>query len=575
MQGRLSTASQWQRSQPPSASTGRCEKTIATHADALQLLTTEPACIDVVIEALERRFSRTSAEATSDLSVAYFAHGDFLGAFEAAERAVRMKPQLPAALFNRALAEEALGLFDEALVSWSALSIGSDGWAQEARTHRDHLRRLLANDAMRQWNAAREKLPAILRARDEQTLVSIIARHPAATQRYFEEELLPLHWDDAVFMGTVWSRVTRDPFCADVVRAHDPHELDELRNGFLAFSAARAAQEAADFAKANAQYAIASHTLAGNPLRLLADVGKALGDPEIPASLEREIASAPYPNVRARMEATRVYLLQRRGRLIEALPVFDRAIAAYASLHDLENVAAMRGSRGTVLSEVGDNERAWHEALEAVRAATEVSQLRLRHRVLGGAAKAALALDHPVAALAYQNAARELFRTELFHTPPERLDRIRQLQVNLAVVYRARATINLALDDVNAARADLDEARRLAQRESDATSTRLLQARVAEVRGRALLREDPLRAAQAFSEALQLSTQDEFLTFRASLFAQRAGAWRQAKRLREFEEDLKSALAELDAEERLTLTNRTLGQAEREWSPYFSRFQET
>ena len=159
--------------------------------------------------------------------------------------------------------------------------------------------------------------------------------------------------------------------------------------------------------------------------------------------------------------------------------------------------------------------------------------------------------------------------------PPEALDRIRGMQVNLGAALRARARIELHLEQYDRATADLDEAIRLgSKKDIDPRVQGSMRARIEEVRGQALLHSSPTRSVAAFTEALRLAG-TEFLTFRASLLVQRAEAQRRAGRNADAEGDLKASLDALHAEEARVLEHRERGQDEDLWISYFSRFQET
>ena len=85
------------------------------------MLASQRGCSDAAIAALEN-LSRTDAAAMSDLAAAYYVRAqredrpsDLLRAFDAAEHALAASPRSPAARFNYALIEEALGLTEDAI----------------------------------------------------------------------------------------------------------------------------------------------------------------------------------------------------------------------------------------------------------------------------------------------------------------------------------------------------------------------------------------------------------------------------------------------------------------------------
>jgi CHAT domain-containing protein len=385
-----------------------------------------------------------------------------------------------------------------------------------------------------------------------------------------------------------WSRVTHDRFALDVVNAIGvTPNRNELRKGHLAFRDARLAERAIEPAKAAASYETATQALAraGSPLHFLAEIGRAIamsfepGDAPLRAAAmfdraEAAARKADWPSVLARVAASRAYVLEFQGRYVEALTQFDAAQAQYTRIGDAESVAAIRGNRSTVLGAVGQPERAWSEAWQAMRAIPRMVELQSRHRVLGETAEAALALGQPRLALLYQDAALRLIRADLGSTPPENLRRIGKLQKNLAVALRHRAAIELRLQNYGRATSDLAEAGRVGQ-DPDTDIRRLVNARVEEIRGQALLHSDVKRAIAAFTRAVNLAAVDDYPTFRGALFAQRADAWRRAGHRANAEADLRSALGQLRSEEKLVLAHRQRGSGEEIWGSYFSRSQET
>lgn len=103
--------------------------------------------LDAAIEALEMATRQRPDQAAwwNDLSVAYLARGerirsevDVARALEASDRSLRLSPESPEAMFNRALALTELGRRDAAASGWTAAERAAAGspWAAEAATHR-------------------------------------------------------------------------------------------------------------------------------------------------------------------------------------------------------------------------------------------------------------------------------------------------------------------------------------------------------------------------------------------------------------------------------------------------------
>jgi CHAT domain-containing protein len=156
------------------------------------------------------------------------------------------------------------------------------------------------------------------------------------------------------------------------------------------------------------------------------------------------------------------------------------------------------------------------------------------------------------------------------------MDAIKELQRNISIALTKRAEIELRLQQYTHADDDLKEAIRISDDDENSAVDvqRAIKATIEEVRGRALLHVNSARAIASFTNAIALTGKDTQDTLRASLFAQRAEAYRSVGRRAEAEADLQAALKELRVEERLILKNRARGEAEEAWSLYFARFQD-
>jgi hypothetical protein len=105
---------------PAPSSDPVCEE-ILDHAQAMRVLTSHQRCTDHAIDALER-FAAADRRIMSDVAAAYYLRAqredrasDLLRALDAAEAA----PEGAEALFNLAVVQEAIGLREEAVKSWS------------------------------------------------------------------------------------------------------------------------------------------------------------------------------------------------------------------------------------------------------------------------------------------------------------------------------------------------------------------------------------------------------------------------------------------------------------------------
>jgi len=579
-----------------------CEE-ILTRVDAARVLVSNPPCVDAAIIRLERLASGDAA-ALSDLAAAYYVKAQrddtpaiFLRAHDTAERAVAAAPRSPAARFNLALAQEALGLSAEAIASWNLfLRLDHSSWASEARARRDRLVHGSAANPEHQWDINRAAIPDVIRKGDRATLGRLIAPFPSTAEKYLEEQLLPA-WAatpteerlrSARFFAEELSRVTHDRFAADVMAAIDgatPEQLQLLRRGQIALSAARSADFAIAVERALPGFSESAALLArgGSPLALEAKLGWAIdlvrgkGDTEgalqMIAPVEDQAHRRGYGLLAAEALSTRGYTLLQGSRYLEALAAYDAARDAYVRVGDREDLLSVQVRRIGLLRLLGQSELAFRESFQAMHNGSHIS-LRSRHLLLGDTELTALTLGSPQSALGYQNIAIRFIQERLATVPPEQTDTITGLEYELSTALRARAGIEVRLDDYEHARRDLDEAARLSKR-PDPSARRALDARIEEVRGQALLRTNPGEAAAAFTKALPLAQGTEYRTFIAALYAQRADAEKHAGDSEASERDFRAAVGELHKEETFLLEHRGDSDSGDLWTAYFSRFQET
>ncbi|HEX6179096.1 MAG TPA: hypothetical protein VF057_12105, partial [Thermoanaerobaculia bacterium] len=226
------------------------------HGETLRLLLTEPACIDAAVRWLDEYAQETrDARAWSDLGAALYVRAqkddrasDLLRSHEAAKHAVAADPRLPAAHFNLALAQEALGFSAQARATWNRVSqLDSSKWAAEAKEHMTAIDRAAARNVALQWRLNRERLPQAVAVGDRRAVSVFIRPFPAATQKYLEEEALPA-WAaaleerrtdearrrlrEATVIAEELEKATGDPYMREVVECvatAPPHEMRSLQ----------------------------------------------------------------------------------------------------------------------------------------------------------------------------------------------------------------------------------------------------------------------------------------------------------------------------------------------------------
>jgi CHAT domain-containing protein len=570
-----------------------CDAEILDRKAAVELLLSNNACLDRSISELQK-FAVTDPAAKSDLAAAYYVRAqrydqpiDWLSSLDAANG------DSATSLFNRALAQEALGLNEDALTSWQQFVKADAGkWADEAREHIARLQGLARNDSTTRWKEAKQQLKEALRRRDAAAVASLIAPFPLSAQKYFENEAIR-NWADeptaenleaARMLATHLSVRLKNPFDLDVMRAIDQASGAEavvLRDAHRAFAGARqgtflfkTAGPAANYARAASMFARSR-----SPFELLADLGRAnalrIAKPlealALMNDLSERVQSRHYAHLLARVRSNRSNLLFYEGRGIEALGDLETALTEYRRLSDQESIDSDEVARIGIHRTIGQLDVAWRETIPTVCKAMQVVDTSRRHALFGEAAITAAELGHEQIGVAYLNMAIRLIQRGVIATVDT--TEIRNLHSQQAMALRARAGIK-AMGRLSGASEDINEAFRLSEKDDDQL-TQALQAHVEEANGETLLRVKPKEAAEAFSRALALTEGIGYPTLRTRLFARRADARRRLKQVEDAKSDLRSALDELRIEEATVLANRPKGVVPEVWSAYFSRFQET
>ncbi|HEX2121894.1 MAG TPA: CHAT domain-containing protein, partial [Thermoanaerobaculia bacterium] len=420
------------------------------------------------------------------------------------------------------------------------------------------------------------RLPAALKAGNAAMVARLIAPFPKNALEYFEDEILPQGDPEAIalYASVLSTRLGGNRYAMDVAAA-----ATRNREAHGAFRGARSAEEYAKIERAFRD--------GGSPFHLSAQLeraallvrderrlAEALG---VLDAIEREARAHGYDYLTALTHSLRGYVLWRRSDYLASIAEYRRAQPLFEAVGDLHHLVNIYRNNVGMYRDVGEYELAWREALLALRHLQYVPAIRIRHAIVGEAASTALALGFLKPAMQLQEFAVLLTRAEIVRIPPEDSAARHEAFVNLASALRGRASIKVHLGDYGGAYADLREAKRLrndipADHEAN---LRAVAALMDEVEGRALLSSNPARAAALFTRAFDNVGPSQLRTFRASLLARRAEAYRELKDFAAAENDLLAALRELHEEERRILERRKLGEGEDIWVGYFSRFDET
>ena len=475
-------------------------------------------------ECLDTALNAVATHAKEDLAAAYLTRFDrngdpvdLLRALETAEG------------FNRALAQEWLGLTKEALHSWNELVTEKSGWSDEARQHLQRLQKL--RDPL--WNE--EEVQSAFERHDAAALRRIVHAFPVEAAWSFEKSNL-FDREGARLFATI---------LADNGQMYPQAVVDVMD---------QARDRAALTAFKDKDYLRAATLLerVGNPLHLAA----LYYDGSLPA-LERAIPhlKPEYRELSARIHMYRANLLEFTDRYLEAHAEYDKALAFAKGEPTL--IAATRARRSENFRTIGASEDAFRDAFRAVSLLNRVASTNARHLSYGAAANAARQLGYPLVALHYQNAAVEDIQRAMSGA---------HAKAELSGALRVRAEILVALGQEADAERDLQQAAEFAQAVEPAVSRDLMRMRVLDARGQLLLRTRPVEAEAALTEAIELAKEQDS-TYRATLHLKRAEARRNTN-------DIATALQILRNEVQHALTSNPQSASDPLWTPYFLRFQD-
>jgi tetratricopeptide (TPR) repeat protein len=415
------------------------------------------------------------ARVANDVAAAYYERAersnrpeDLPAALDAAERAVRLQPQLLEAWFNRALALTALGLRADAEAAWREYRArdGHSVWAQEARTRQEQVAQGAPPGG---WESLRETL----RAQPATETARMAVRDHAARSRELFQSLLQ-EWSlgavgghdrlglrralDA--LGEAFEHVQGERFyldlatsIADAARAGRHRRLGLAHQQF--FTAHLALTPAAGQPVLDALHR-ASRTLEAlhSPLWIRAELDLALAsyyrgrhdDAAAVAAAMRRTAEARGH----RVAVTRAYWIEGlaafgRSDLPAARVSYEHMLAAARLPGDVDQFVMALVLLANVHDMLGDHHRAWSYRRAAMPLIEACETPSTRTNVLLSAAGHAKASGHRAAALLFES--RALRAAEGLSPASETLARIQ------------RAATLHHLGEITAAHEELESAR--------------------------------------------------------------------------------------------------------------------
>jgi CHAT domain-containing protein len=398
------------------------------HAWAVaQLLLGDPEgaarTLELSINEIER-----SAEELANLAAIYAARAssnggalDWLRSLAWSERALRKNSRLQEALFNRALAIDALGLRKEAIDAWRkylAIERGP-GWSTEARLR---LEALVEVPELEEEPSSEFESALIAGAGDHERLKALILQDPQATRALLERKwLADFAATDTITpacgpVAELFSAVTGDAigsaFCRSVSQA--PKESRQTVKVFLDLSGA-ADRNSFDLARRGSPAMLAGLDVTSpfamwiDYYRLQAAADAGVDPARTLAALDRLEAAAnraSYLHLAGTAANRSGQLLGRLGRQQSAIEARDRAIAFLQRARSDDLVATMYALVAESVRLAGNPEGAFVPHLASLNLSGRLRTRRARHQVYVQAGLSAMAVNFPEAAAVFFSEAR-------------------------------------------------------------------------------------------------------------------------------------------------------------------------
>lgn len=334
-------------------------------------------------------------------------------ALAAADRALEISPGHIEALFNRALALEALSLNRPAVVAWRRyLTADSESpWAAEAR---ERMRAIDKPTSLEVWEASRPQLEQAVARGDMQTVTALAREHPQHARFQGERRALS-EWGAAVLkgdaaraaqqlaiaraLGTALREATGEEFLADAVAAIDAAPDDWIRTlaeAHATYGKARGSYGSREPTEACRMFneSAAAFRRARSPMYrmseyYLAQCSSDFGDHR--ASLDaanRQFDDTPqqYPSLRAQLLWLRGIASNRHGLLIEAADAFARAFELFERQGERLHREYVRPDLCLSRALMGHDAEAWKLRLDGFKGVSEHGHPRTLQTALVGAA---------------------------------------------------------------------------------------------------------------------------------------------------------------------------------------------
>lgn len=371
--------------------------------------------LDRSITLLDRASAGGAADAHVDYAAALFERwrrdqraADLATALDQIVRALRTKPNEPAALFDQALILEGLGLKTQADAAWNAfLAVDATSrWADEARAH---VQRLRASVNLRDWRPGDEPAATVLAREYPGALTAFLETYLRNWhQRPSSEERRAAGIAAARLRSAGRARTLTELVASSEAKMSDDRQaclarLFELRGEALtAFEDARSG-ESARLAEQAGHAASCAGVLVPEltAIRLQAQYA-ATRSPDAVAAVAQAATAAEQErrwDLAGRLRQTLAAAMVRAARFDAALSSNQSALDDFDKDGDLAAIGAVHSAMGEVFQMQGDAERAWEHYREALGRISLMSSYRQRHIGISLAATAAESQSLPGTAL--------------------------------------------------------------------------------------------------------------------------------------------------------------------------------
>lgn len=477
------------------------------------------------------------------------------------DRALRIDPQLPEALFNRALIVHRLGMLEEARLAWKRyLEVDAKSrWSREARTRLDVLPVTTDQSLFEKSGAQLEREVA---AGDTAAVARFVERFPQLSRAFMEVEMLgrwaesfrekdvaaaQLHLAVARAVGAALRARSGEGLLADCVAAID--DADDVSRARLAaahhaYRTGRLALKHSDIVAARRELRTAARLFAPvstggwlNARYYLVVAEYSISQIE---TSEQELhdlllRTADLPNYQAlRAQVAWQYALKQGaiGRWPKALEHVQLAHDLFRSLGERGNAAYMAALIGEAMTYVGRRDEAWDQWPGAFRSMSELGDTRNLSVSLSTAVQTELLAGH-------LDRASSLLDVELRHGA-------RSGRMRAQMLFR-RAILSTRMGDRAAASAALAEGMRVANEIPDSDIRASVVADLAVAEGIAFASTEPDRALASLSHAAEYHRRTRQILLPATLF-ERARLLRALGRSDEAQLDLESAIETLETQ---------------------------